>query len=1106
MASASSATADDLRATLVDFCRVTKTIGRAEEKPLHRLLEVLKHHLKSKCIALVEAAAHFPVLWSYSCDATPLKTSVTQTSSHEGATVVRRGRVLHELLLERGFVKCKGASGQDEVAFMYSDIRSLADGKKTWNLFTASATFFPLLRKVGHKGITVHHHCMDRGVFSSLDRCLRQRHQAYYTTGLGPDLGQEAFLLELTDWIVGTPCMVHDVHKSLQWALAGVSSAEAVKDLHIVIEALRNSFSLLTKRMPVFLNRYLARRDEPVDHDAAIDFWRAMGVEASMLESVAEVHPLWENGLLCVNTSLEEGNVIEKVSHILLYLCKWRKFTDSRWVTVGPACRTLLWGLLVGLDKWVDLTRKDPSASDAFLHGFTKLSTTMRRYCIVASLVAHVPDAVLAEALVDDRLVRRAAALKEAMLDELVWVEGIEASIWATLATVVGDSEEPMALQNTTANCCHIAAAFVQHKVFNAVEGYPWKLAVGDVDQNLDTLASSTEEFADACTHKVRLLLQKGFPKEQLKRGIALFLEIPWSSVPVEQAHASAAVLHRYHPDYGVNMLTARATLHQCRHLFFDPPEVRKEARAAARVDTLSRKDPLKVSGKHVFLAELMQSAKASLPVGAKLPKAVVREVVKRHNGLFKALSLEEQEAFHAKARGQALKKVFALEEDIAHLRDAMRLRVARDHEELVAEGLYNRVTVARFGPDDYVRLGDHLASSAFNGSEVKALREAAECPPKAPPPEVITALQKCPTMAAHVPNTALPEWLKELCRKRSEITGCVFGTSLEEGAKAYAWLFASQSPFAAHFLTLEVSRPTMPELGSLEYEELMDQWDSWRPFSFKVLYGQYHESGAVLLGANEDDILVWQHVGRTPPGGMGTLSRPIGLHEFLSTLSSGEKEPVAKAPAAKKAKVDIDPAMLAQFPWLADLGQGGKDAAASGHSETQEACESDDSPAEPAVDEDAVLAQAWADLQSKRQEWQAAPPPEGDDFETAWQSGNWTWGDRDKIYDASVARAKPGAPKQWCTQYSLPKLATYSSDLHGLETALALSMEWCARMQHYYDLRHSQPEGYVYTKADKASYKPSQAWLDLVNSLPTFGKTRERTHAIESLFPGAPT
>ena len=267
---------------------------------------------------------------------------------------------------------------------------------------------------------------------------------------------------------------------------------------------------------------------------------------------------------------------------------------------------------------------------------------------------------------------------------------------------------------------------------------------------------------------------------------------------------------------------------------------------------------------------------------------------------------------------------------------------------------------------------------------------------------------------------------------------------------------------------------------------------------SFNVLHGQYQEAEAAFLGADEDNILVWQQVGSNPPSGMATYSKPIGLPEFLSSLSSGDKEPVARAPVAKKAKVEIDPALLSQFPWLADLTQADKDAAASSHHQTQEACETEDSPAEPTVDEDAVLAQAWENLQAQRQEWQAAPLPVAEDFETAWQSGNWTWGDRDKVYDASVAIATPGAPKEWCTRYNLPKFATYSVDLHGPEIALAFSMEWCARMQHFYDLRHSQPQGYVYTRADKASYKPSQAWTDLVHRLPSVGKTRDRANAIE--------
>eukprot|EP00972_Heterocapsa_arctica_P010843 1588464-Heterocapsa_arctica.AAC.1 len=189
---------------LVDLCRVSKQIAKGEERVLHLLVEVLKKHLRSKCMALLRASQHCPVLWSYSSDATPLKCTTTAVVSAPGASVYRRGKVLHEFLVQRGVLKARGADGRFEVALLFSDTVPLSAGKKAWNLFAAGATYFPLLRKAGHQGICVQHHAADRLAFEPLDRCFRQRHQAYYTASLGPELGEASSLLELTDWIVGT--------------------------------------------------------------------------------------------------------------------------------------------------------------------------------------------------------------------------------------------------------------------------------------------------------------------------------------------------------------------------------------------------------------------------------------------------------------------------------------------------------------------------------------------------------------------------------------------------------------------------------------------------------------------------------------------------------------------------------------------------------------------------------------------------------------------------------------------------------------------------------------------------------------------------------------
>eukprot|EP00972_Heterocapsa_arctica_P050326 7400111-Heterocapsa_arctica.AAC.1 len=62
----------------------------------------------------------------------------------------------------------------------------------------------------------------------------------------------------------------------------------------------------------------------------------------------------------------------------MLYLFKFRKVTDSRWCTAGPACKALVAGLAVGLGGLVDLIRQDPTTSDWYMKGFSRLSAAVR--------------------------------------------------------------------------------------------------------------------------------------------------------------------------------------------------------------------------------------------------------------------------------------------------------------------------------------------------------------------------------------------------------------------------------------------------------------------------------------------------------------------------------------------------------------------------------------------------------------------------------------------------------------------------------------------------------------------------------------------------------
>ena len=220
----------------------------------------------------------------------------------------------------------------------------------------------------------------DRAVFSSLDRFARQRLEGYYTQGLRPALGEERFHLQLMDWSLGTACCCHDVHNSLKWALAPYGSPQDLHDLRIVVESLRNSFSLLTRKLPSFMVKYVAFRVTEADTEAVRLFWSNMGVEPNMLDEVAEVNPWWQAWKLSVSAHLSETEAShDKVALVLLYLCKWRRLNDSRWATMGSCCRSLLWGCCTGLEAWVAETRSDDACTDFFLHGFARLNSSIKR-------------------------------------------------------------------------------------------------------------------------------------------------------------------------------------------------------------------------------------------------------------------------------------------------------------------------------------------------------------------------------------------------------------------------------------------------------------------------------------------------------------------------------------------------------------------------------------------------------------------------------------------------------------------------------------------------------------------------------------------------------
>lgn len=234
-----------------------------------------------------------------------------------------------------------------------------------------------------------------------------------------------------------------------------------LKELYIMLESLRNGFAFSHEHAQPWLVS-VARFDEAgFDPDLVSEFWQALGVEADMIELFAAINPRWTGEALYISRKRANGdNLMEKVAGVLLYLLRFRKFTASRWTTIGSGCRSLAVVLSIGLEASVDFVRRRPGVSSFHLGGFRRLTSEVKLVVAVGALSGHVPDAVLAVPLEDDRVLRQAWSHKHVMSEEIDRLIGLSLQFFRRLGQGPGISSS--AIRSDTLRSAFVAAAYVE--------------------------------------------------------------------------------------------------------------------------------------------------------------------------------------------------------------------------------------------------------------------------------------------------------------------------------------------------------------------------------------------------------------------------------------------------------------------------------------------------------------------------------------------------------------------------------------------------------------------------------------------------------------------
>ena len=303
-----------------------------------------------------------------------------------------------------------------------------------------------------------------------------------------------------------------------------------------------------------FLVKHVCFRDHPHDHDEARVLWAAVGVEAAMLDQIVRVHPIWTGSHLLVAKDLEgQLGFLDEVSTVLLYLWRWRRFTESRFGSLGTASRALVASLLAGLEPLVALTREDPHCSNYHLNGFQKIGPAAVEAALVIALSSWVSETYLHMFMDDDRLALRAAEVWDSCVEEVEYLLGLPAQIWDYLVQLLpAEASSSTALRSATVTSALISLCFLHSQVFASLESLPWCLTQGDPEEQLDRLSAlDKDSLQDSCSVQLRALIDLGSGREELCRALRLMSQASWTTMGVEQQHGSCAALHKKHPGYG---------------------------------------------------------------------------------------------------------------------------------------------------------------------------------------------------------------------------------------------------------------------------------------------------------------------------------------------------------------------------------------------------------------------------------------------------------------------------------------------------------------------------------------------------------------------------
>ncbi|CAK0861146.1 unnamed protein product [Prorocentrum cordatum] len=823
----------DADESITRFAKASHSLNRDEITQVQTVCEVAKEVCRRAVAAVVRDAEHGACLQSCSSDGTPIQVSQRVSARLPSGKVVKRfGRSSHEFLVGVQLVRHVAPSGELRTAAQIRDPVPLTHGKTAPRQFEAGRSQWPTLRQLGHRGAVVQHYVWDRAGITAMSRLTHQYHELLapqFSTSL-----RSHHTLRLLEFVVITACSAHDCQNAFKWSLPdNFGDPDVLRDVYIGIASVRNTFDDVLK----YVHEWAATSMQfstPLG-GAEKRRWRAVWGALMLDEEV--VHVLTDvlecrfvDGQLWLSENAgERVDCVGLTCTTLLAVWRFRRFSDSRWLTVGASARTMVAAHLAGICGLFEWIRQKSPKGGYYRNGFWRLKPDRWAFLVRAALVATVPDAAMSLLLKDGRVALRLDELKANTRSAMEELSCVAPDAWLTFGSVC-QAPGPQ-LREQCLRGGHRARAFLQFRVFDVAEALPFSLCRGGVPANLEALAAGARP-EERVSGQLYDLMAMGHNRLELVEVVRLIGDVPWASQIAEQLHASAALLSRWHPECELQTLLARSMVHAAAKLLPRPTDLDKEAfELETKIAKLRKKCPEKAGGRQMYVRDLSTLLKDKerrpRPLRGKL-----RAVFKQHGPRYAKLSSAVKKRYQKQARGHAAQRrgelarqIGTLLESLYAVRDKIQQEAARRPPMSLSAAKWTGQDT-----DEFRALGS--APEFYKGLLDQKRRAACEAP--APMSESLAkalAEQEVEQGAAE----QLPDWAGQVAAHREYFEVAVFTWRVGGEEQAWMFVFAMQQP-----VHVSVSRchRVEEEYDAADFACPASPWaPRWHPHVFDVDY-----------------------------------------------------------------------------------------------------------------------------------------------------------------------------------------------------------------------------------------------------------------------------